>query len=161
MANYRLQTVLDLRAAAEKAASDSLEERRRELVALENELYKTQKLLAENQRLRQRQNAAIQTELAKGAARAQKIIAFQNYLADLREGENRLLAEAAQIADKINKTRAAVEQAAETLAAAVKETKVLKLHRAEWKNAESLNESRREQKNNDEIAAHRSKNTGR
>lgn len=149
---YNLQRLLEMRERARDEAGVYLAECRRLLNAAEAELEK-RKQAVEDCRTAQ---VEIQTQLfekSRGGMKSSEAVRFRRHSIDLRESEAELLTAVEEQNRTIERAAQTVEKALLALNEAAKETKVIEKHRENWTSANRLNQTRREQKTNDEIGA--------
>ena len=149
---YRLETVLSIRNRAKDEAVRLVGVRLQQLQSAEEELNRRQmQLQACYEKQNQAQSSMVE-DLNKGL-QAQKILAHQNYLNDLRKYEIELQVAVEEQIQNVSNAEKEVEAAREKLIESSRDVKSIEVHKANWQTAEQNQQNRREQKISDEIGA--------
>ncbi len=149
---YRLQVVLNVREKAKDEAARTVALRRQQLAEAENELKRREESV---ENCRQQQKAArrkMSDEMLSGIL-AQSIIGHRNHLEDLKILETELQAAVEQQKKNIARAETEVENALAKLIETSKDLQVIETHKDNWQTQLTKENSRREQKLNDEIGA--------
>lgn len=147
---YRYQTLLDMRERAKKEAMILVDARRKQLREADIELERREQEVSQ---CRERQKAAE----AKMRERSLEVVAghkFQihyQHLDHLKEQEQQLIQRVTQQQQFVARASADVDAAFATLVEAVRKVKMIEKHREGWIFKVRLEETRSEQKVNDEI----------
>ncbi|HEX8721604.1 MAG TPA: flagellar FliJ family protein [Pyrinomonadaceae bacterium] len=149
---YRLQPVLGAREQAKREAERLLAARLTQLSEAEEELARREREV-EACRERQRAARAEMFETMSAGAAAGRALAHRTHLADLRAQEEGLCAAAEEQRGAVARCEAEAERARAALVEAARGVRVIEKHRENWRERQSRETARREQKINDEIAA--------
>ncbi len=149
---YRLETVLGIRNRAKEEAAQLVGLRLRQLESAEQELNRRQMQLQACYEKQNQSQLAMIEDLNKGV-QAQKILAHQNYLNDLRKYEIELQNAVEKQIQNVSNAERDVEAAREKLIEASRDVKSIEVHKENWQTAEQNIQNRREQKISDEIGA--------
>ena len=149
---YRLETVLGIRNRAKDEAARLVGLRLQQLQLAEDELNRRQMQLQTCYEKQNQAQASMVEDLNKGL-QAQKILAHQNYLNDLRKLEVELQEAVEKQIQNVSNAEKDVETAREELIEASREVKSIEVHKENWQTTERNSQMRREQKMSDEIGA--------
>lgn len=147
---YKLQPVLNVREKAQQEAARVVAARRAQLAEAEAELMRREERLAEC-RASQTEAHAQMEEAVREGAEIRHLVIHRTHLADLRETEQQLIRDVEQQAAAIAFAEKELEKALDVLIEASKELQVVEKHREGWQRRLRLEETRREQKLNDEM----------
>jgi flagellar export protein FliJ len=135
-----------------KDAACALAERRKRLLEAQEEQARLEAALS----LCRGQQAAAQAEMmaeAQKGVEAGHLVIHRTHLADLRNIEQQLIAELEQQRAVVARLEQEADRALAVLIEASKELQVMEKHREGWQHQARQEETRREQKLNDEISA--------
>ncbi len=150
--DYRLQTVLKIRANAKDEAGRLLSERMQELDEANAELnHRQTDLLACYEKQDRKQAAMI--DLLECGTRIGDAIRHRTFLEDLRESETQLKESTEKQKDTVLRAENKLENARDKLVDATRDFKAIETHRTKWVEGVLMAAARREQKIGDEIGA--------
>lgn len=141
-----------MREHAKKQAMILVDRRRKQLRETELELERREQEVSAC-RERQRTAEAKMRERSLRAIAAHKFQTHYEHLEHLKEQEQKLIERVVQQQQFVARARADVDAALAALVEAVRKVKMIEKHREKWMLGVQLEETRREQKVNDEISS--------
>jgi flagellar export protein FliJ len=153
MANYRLQTLLEIRQRAEEEAKQAFSEAMQAFIKEQNELKRMQEELEQKKREREAKvRAYLQEVMAKGAG-VSGMSMMNRFEQRLKDEEAQLALDIERQKETVKDAEKKVEQRRREMAEAAKEVKAIEKHKDKWKLQVKTERQAREELAQEEIGS--------